>query len=208
MSVGLLVIVRNEIERIRDFLDYHLPFVDEISICDQMSDDGTYEVLQEYEKSSKIPFYLTRDDIGGTPEPSKQKTSEKLNSEWILYVDVDERFPLDFLKKMKKMLKDNDKRYDGYIFKRDNYFLVTIFDENVPIEPKKLWVKHPSEDSQLRLTRRRLSNFPDILHKRVRVDGKTSGDRIKVLKDAIEHRKTLEEQYEANRRYKKIHESY
>lgn len=194
-TIGLMMVVRNEAHRLLDCLDHHLPYVDEIAICDQESTDGTWQIIQEYQAKSKIPFYALQDKPHGYCEPSKQLTANQLKTDWILYLDPDEKFPKEFLEKMHEIVETGDA--DGYTFPRNNIFLVQVYDESVPIIPKWLRVRHPSRDYQLRLTRKSKSWFPEFLHNRVRVEGRN----IKKLGSAIDHIKTITEQWEDQKRY-------
>jgi glycosyltransferase involved in cell wall biosynthesis len=199
-TIGLMMVLRNERGRIKRCLNWHVPFVDEVAICDQESDDGTWEILKEYKKSVEKPFYLIRDKKWGFCEPSKQKTADLLKTDWVLYLDADEKFPKKFLKRMHKIVEEND--HYGYTFPRNNIFRVKVFSNNVPIVPKWLKVQHPSRDYQLRLTRRDLSCFPPHLHHRVRI--KSEKRNIGKMIYAIDHLKTLSEQWEDNQRYRII----
>lgn len=201
IKIGLMMVVRNEIKNIRECLEWHLPYVDEVSICDQQSTDGTWGILADFQKKSKIPFHLFIDEVWGYCEPSKQKTADKLNAEWILYVDADEKFSKAFLENMHNIIKDWDKAFDGFRFPRSNIFQVKVFDDNVPIKPKWLTVQHPARDPQLRLTRKSLSRFPVFLHHRVRIFNAKGEKRMQDLPYPIEHRKTVMEQIEDNERY-------
>lgn len=201
-TIGLMMVVRNELNRIKDCLDWHLPYVDEVAICDQMSDDGTYALLQTYLENQKIPFTLIRDKVHGYCEPSKQKTADLLNTDWILYLDPDEKFPKVFLEDMHHLVKTED--YDGFSFPRYNFFDVQVFDDNVPIEPKWLTVQHPAKDPQLRLTRKSVSKFPEFLHHRVRIFREDGSKHQWELLYPIEHHKTINEQWNDNSRYEVI----
>jgi glycosyltransferase involved in cell wall biosynthesis len=198
-TIGLMMVVRNEIKRIGKCLDWHLPYVDEVSICDQSSTDGTNQLLQEYKDKSKIPFRLWTDNPRGYCEPSKQITADLLKADWILYVDADEKFPIEFLKQMHNIV--DIAKVDGFRFPRYNYFEVQVYDDNVPITPKWVTVLHPAKDPQLRLTRRSLSKFPVYLHHRVRIFN-AKGEKLMVdLPYPIEHKKTVKDQLEDNKRY-------
>lgn len=193
-TIGLMMVVRNEAERIRECLEYHLPYVDEVAICDQSSDDGTFAILERLRRSCPIKFSLISDKNWGYCEPSKQTTADLLSTDWILYIDPDEQFPKQFLEVMHEMVKDKD--FNGYNFYRRNIFKVQVFDDNVPIEPKWLEVEHPKKDSQLRLTRKSVSLFPTFLHHRVRITGRAYTTMFPIL-----HRKTVSEQWQDNERY-------
>jgi hypothetical protein len=191
-TIGLMMVVRNEVKVIRDCLNFYTPYVDEIAICDQTSRDGTYKILQEYKPN--VPYRLWRDNPRGYCEPSKQITADLMKSDWILYVDPDERFPKEFLKQMHNIVENTS--MNGFNFPRDNFFEVQVFDDNVPIEPKWMIIKHPANDDQRRLTRRSVSVFPPHLHHRVRITGEAE-----TLPYRIRHIKTLTEQWQDNKRY-------
>lgn len=200
ITVGLMMVLRNEKNRIRECLDWHLPFVDCVAICDQESDDGTWEILKEYKEKSLVPFNLIGDKQWGFCEPSKQKTADLLKCDWILYVDADEKFHETFLNEM-HLICNNDK-VDGFMFPRDNFFKVQVFDDNVPIDPKFVIAKHPAKDPQLRLTRKSLSVFPEYLHHRVRINRADGNRYFWTLPYPIYHEKIFTEQWEDNKRYK------
>lgn len=201
-TIGLMMVVRNEVNRIKQFLDYTLPFVDAVCIADQQSDDGTWEILQKYQNTSKIPFDIWQDEKHGISEPSKQATADRLNTDWLLYLDPDEMVEINFLNTAHSLVLDEN--IDGYWLIRRNIFIVRVFGENTPIEPKVLEVTHPAVDRQLRLTRKKYSMFPTQIHVRVRVrrapneDGK---QRTKYLENIIEHKKTIKEQFDDDTRY-------
>lgn len=202
MQIGLLMVVRNEEHRLRQFFEHTLPFVDEVAIADQQSDDKTWEILEEYANKSKIPFHIWRDKQHGISEPSKQRTSELLNTDWILYLDPDEIVDLDFLKIMHKLIENDN--IDAYALRRRNIFNVRVFGNNTPIEPKILKVEHPARDIQVRLTRKKYSFFPPQIHVRVRVRrDKTVGSKelIETVNYNIIHEKTLQEQFDDDKRY-------
>lgn len=201
-TIGLMMVVRNEAERIKECLEWHLPYVDEAVICDQQSDDGTWEILKDYAKHSKKgKVKIFQDKQWGFCEPSKQAVADKMSTDWILYVDPDEQFPKSFLEIMHKQVEDE--RYDAYRFPRLNVFKIKVFDDNVPIEPKWIEAIHPKKDHQTKLSRRAVSTFPPYLHHRVRYDR----DGQKLLYDLpypIRHIKLISEQWEDNRRYAEV----
>ena len=53
MKLGCTLLVRDEIDMIKPWLEHHLPLVDEMVITDNNSIDGTRELLQKY-KSKKL----------------------------------------------------------------------------------------------------------------------------------------------------------
>lgn len=216
-TVGLLMGIYNEAARIAGCLEHHLPYVDEAAIVIQESDDGTEEVVATYlrenswnlvviEPESKTyvregwaKIHVLHFPKMGCSEATLQDGVDKLETDWVLYVDADEKFPVDFMKTMYVVLED--KRYDGYRFERDNYFSVRCFNEAVPIEPKVMIIKHPMRDQQVRLTRRSVSVFPRQIHVRARVRDAHGIEHIFSLSETIYHLKDIEEQWTDNRQY-------
>lgn len=201
-TIGLMLVVRNEGHRIKECLEWHLPYVDQVVLCDQQSSDNTLEIAQKCFEAWGGDWQILNDKDWGYCEPSKQKTADLLITDWILYVDPDEKFPKLFLEGMHKLIETEE--WDGFIFPRYNFFDVTIFDNNVPIEPKMMRIQHPKKDPQLRLTRRSVSKFPEFLHHRVRILNEKGEKRQFVLPYPIEHVKTIRDQWDDNRRYKAV----
>jgi glycosyltransferase involved in cell wall biosynthesis len=202
-TVGLLMGIYNEAERIKECLDYHLPYVEEVVIVIQKSDDGTEEVVREYMKNhDHTPMKILYYPKMGCSEATLQFGADELGTDWILYVDADEKFPKEFLEKMHDIIETNET--DGFWLERDNYFTVQIFNDAVPIEPKTITIKHPTRDRQFRLTRKSMSWFPPQIHVRCRVrgpQGNGTQERTKQLDYAIYHHKSLNEQWIDNLAY-------
>lgn len=199
-TIGLLMVVRNEAKRIKKCLELYLPYVEQAVICDQQSDDGTWEILKDYAMhSKKNKVKIWQDKKWGYCEPSKQKTFEMLSTDWVLYVDPDEEFPRSFLSIMHKQVEDE--KYDAYRFPRMNVFRMKVYDDNVPISPKWVEAVHPKGDHQTKLTRSEVSVFPPYLHNRVRYM-RGEEKRLYDLPYPIKHVKEITEQWEDNARYK------
>ena len=194
-----MMVVRNEAHRLKNFFDYTLPSVDAVCICDQQSDDGTWELIQEYKAKSKIPFEAWQDKQWGISEPSKQATADKLNTDWLLYLDPDEIVSPEFLVDMHKIIDRPD--IDGYFLLRKNLFEVRVFGDNTPIEPKVLVIEHPASDDQIRLTRKKYSIFPDLIHVAVRVYREDHTQKTQRTTYVITHKKTIKEQFDDDVRY-------
>ena len=216
-TVGLLFGIYNEAHRIAACLDYHLPYVDEAVIVIQASDDGTEEAVKNWllnagfiEQPQNENLVIYQNLFGkrvsvlhfpkmGCSEATLQDGVNILETDWVLYVDADEKFPIEILKDIHKIIATD--KYDGFRFNRDNYFRVRCFNEAVPIEPKFIVIKHPSRDQQIRLTRRSVSVFPRQIHVRARVRDKNGIEHIANLQEAIYHLKDIEEQWTDNRQY-------
>lgn len=198
MTIGLIMVVRNERERIEGCLKHHLQYFDEAVICDQSSDDGTWEALQAIQQASHIPIKIWQDKAHGNCEPSSNPTRDMLTTDWICWIDADEQFPVEFLQNMRKIAEDP--RFNGYWLKRQNSFIVKVYDESIPVEPKTAIAVHEKIEYQFRFYKRTAVHFPPFLHHRGRL---TEGQEGKLNNYTIIHRKTLEEQLLDNARYKK-----
>lgn len=199
-TVGFLMGVYNEEGRIRECLDYHLPFFDEVVISVQKSEDKTLEICQEYQAKSDKPFYILDKPKVGFSEKFLQEACDKLSTEWVLYCDADEKFDQMFLRKMHGILQ-KESFYNGFRFPRHNYFDIQVFNEAVPIEPKVIRARHPAHDDQVRLTRRSFTVFPPQIHVRARVRDESGDEKIKTLDFPMFHLKTLDEQWIDNKSY-------
>ena len=198
-KVGLLMGIYNEAHRVEACLKFHMPCVDEVVVVIQESDDGTEEVVERVKAEATIPFEILYFPKMGCSEATLQDGANKLTSDWILYVDADEKFPLPFLQRMHEEIKTTE--VDAFRFERDNWFNVRCYADSVPIEPKFITVQHPARDSQVRLTRASLSNFPRQIHVRCRVKRKDGSEHIRSLHDPIYHLKDIEEQWTDNINY-------
>lgn len=221
-TVGFLMGIYNEVGRIKECLEYHLPYFDDAVIVIQQSDDGTEQAVADFfqdwervgvdmagfpENMQAIEVYRQGEKIArvlhfpqmGCSEATLQDGVDTISSTWILYVDADEKFPIPFLKKMHTIVEDDF--YNGFRFERNNYFDVQFFNEAVPIEPKSMRIKHPARDQQVRLTRKSVSIFPRQVHVRARCRDETGDEKIKSLDYAMFHLKSLDEQWIDNKAY-------
>lgn len=94
MVVVMLLLVRDEADIIRFNLEYHLnAAIDHIIITDNMSVDGTRDILSEY---SHLPEVTLRDERGDDYAQGRWVTRmariaiDELGADWILSSDADE----------------------------------------------------------------------------------------------------------------------
>lgn len=200
-TVGFLAGIYNEGHRVVECLDWHMPYMDEAVIVIQQSEDGTEEIVDKYVKEHpEYKIKVLHFPKMGCSEKTLQFGANEITSEWIIYIDMDEKFPLNFLKNMKSIV-GSEEFYNGFRFKRHNWFDVQVFNDAVPIEPKVIRVRHPARDDQVRLTRRSMTIFPPQIHVRARVRDAEGDEKIKTLDYAMYHLKTLDEQWIDNKSY-------
>lgn len=206
MRVGLMMVVRNEAHRMAECLEHHLQYFDDAVICDQSSDDGTWDLLAncDFKLKNDQEFVLWQDKNHGHCAPSRQKTLDMLRADWVVMVDADEKFSTEFLTNVHNIAtKGEHHNIDCYTLLRQNSFDVQVYDDTVAAEPKWLHVTHPVIEKQFRFFAKRNAIFDDKLHGRVHFNhGKP--ENIGHLKYIIDHRKTLGEMQQDLARFKVI----
>ena len=113
MSIGVLVITYNEEEMLADCLD-SVTWADEIVVVDSDSKDKTREIAKEY--TDKV--YIREFD-----NFSNQRNFglEKLESDWILVLDADERVTPELQAEIEEKIVSGN--HDLYQIPRKNFFL-------------------------------------------------------------------------------------
>jgi glycosyltransferase involved in cell wall biosynthesis len=115
-KLSVIIITKNEEKNIRDCLE-SIKWADEIIVVDAFSNDRTIEIAKEY--TTKV---FQREWIGFADQ--KDYALSLATNEWILSLDADERVSHTLRSKIQEMISGNSiDKYDGYLIKRDNYFL-------------------------------------------------------------------------------------
>ena len=96
-KIGAIVIAKNEGKKIRNCLK-SISWVDEIIFVDTGSSDNTKEIAKKFTES--VYTYTT-----GSYDKWRNFGLKKSSSEWILYVDADERVTGDLKKEVLKIIK-------------------------------------------------------------------------------------------------------
>lgn len=113
MSISAIIITRNEEENIQDCIKT-LDFVDEIVVVDNFSTDNTIALATKLvTKVHKVPgldFSYLR-NVG----------REKAISEWLLYIDADERVSKELASEIKHAVKNA--KFSAFSIIRKNYYL-------------------------------------------------------------------------------------
>jgi len=162
-NITVAIISKNEEDIIKECLE-SIKWADEIIVVDAMSTDRTVEICKEY--TDKV-FQNKFADFSS----QKNFALSKAGNGWILFVDADERIPINLRYEISSLSSDEN---DGYRIPRKNM----IFGKHL---------KHGGhqDDLQLRLFRKDKSRFENPIHERVVVDG-----RVGKLRNSIEHYST------------------
>lgn len=163
MGISATIITWNEEANIRACLE-SLAWVDEIVVCDAISEDATVAICQEHgAKVVREPW------LGYARQ--KNRCLELASQDWILSVDADERVSPALRAEIERAAGSGE--HDGYRIPRRNYF-------------GGRWIRHGGwyPDYTLRLFRRGRGRFIDReVHEEVQVAG-----TVGTLREPLEHR--------------------
>lgn len=98
--ISAVLVVRNEIGRIETSLKALRPYVDEIVVVDQQSDDGTREAAES------LADKVYTDTLHGYAEASFPFAFSKASSEWILLISPDEELTQGFAQSLRILTAD------------------------------------------------------------------------------------------------------
>lgn len=156
-TVSLVTIVHNEGKNLAELIPNVLPYVDQILVVDDGSDDGSPEL------AAKLGACVIRNKWQGFGAQWNRGITEA-GSEWILIADSDQRIDPalgDFLKKLRT---SENVDADGYLVHRNNIFLGK-------------WMRHGGFYPDLpfpRLFRKGLAQFDEsaLVHERLVYTGR------------------------------------
>ena len=154
MKITACILTKNEEENIDRCLDSIFPYVDEIIVVDDCSNDNTLKILDEYRKNMRVfRKKLTRFD------EQRNYAAEKANNEWIFVIAPDEVAPVKLLTQLRGLA--NTSTYDAYYF--------PIEGEGMSEEEKR---EHNFPRFDIRLYRKSKAKYHGWVHEFVRVSGK------------------------------------
>lgn len=113
MKLTGIVIAKNEEEMIEDCLE-SLQFCDEIVVVDNESEDKTSEISEKY--GAKV-IKVKSDDFSKL----RSEGLKNLSSDWVLYLDADERVTPELGKEIKQIII-NPGEFKAFRIKRKNYY--------------------------------------------------------------------------------------
>lgn len=149
--ISAIIITKNEEKMITDCLK-SLGFCDEIVVIDSGSTDDTLTIVRRF--TDKI-FQIETDDFSKMRNFGK----EKATSDWLLYIDADERVSDLLREKIREYV--NQTQYAGFEIHRKNNFLGE-------------WMQHGGWENEylLRLMKKnKLQDWYGKLHETAKVDG-------------------------------------
>ena len=112
-KISGIIIAKNEEKMIGEALD-SISFCDELIVVDSGSTDSTKKIAEE--KGAKI-YEINSNDFS----EMRNLGLEKSSSEWILYIDADERADSRLQEEVKKTVSESS-AYSAFYLKRKNYY--------------------------------------------------------------------------------------
>jgi len=99
LKTGVILMIKNEIDIIRIFIEHALALFDTIVIVDHNSDDGTYETLSSISKiTGRIVLFrlLETEYLQALTMNHIARTCERLDDvDWLFFLDADEFLPFE-----------------------------------------------------------------------------------------------------------------
>src|SRR5438477_3023421 len=116
-SLSAVILTKNEEKNIVDCLD-SLSWVDQIIVLDDFSEDRTIEVIRTLSYKDKILIYKRR--LDGDFSEQRNYAMTKVKTEWILFVDSDERVTDELKAEINDLLilERNFKKNSGFYLRR------------------------------------------------------------------------------------------
>lgn len=150
MKLVMTLLVRDEEDSIKANIDFHkAQGVDFFIITDNLSDDGTTEILKDYEKSGVIRYVWEKsDDYNQKKWVSRMARMAfvEYGADWIINSDTDE-FWYPKSGNLKKVFQLIPGEYDLARVKRYNFVPLDNADESIPFYHRMIYREIVSKNS-------------------------------------------------------------
>ncbi|RWQ71108.1 glycosyltransferase [Bacillus cereus] len=133
-TITLCLMVKNEEQFLEKCLKNVQSIVDDIFIMDTGSEDTTIDIAKQY--TNNVWTKCFNNDFGAM----RNEILEKVETEWVLFLDADEYFPNTDLYKIKNLLENIPNNVGGIRFYRYNFFATGGWYSNKVL---KLFRNHP-----------------------------------------------------------------
>lgn len=119
-SLGVCAISYNEEQDLPDFIEHLIPWVDEIVIIDDGSEDATQDIALRY-SNRNVKFIHSPRKEKEYYSHQRNKAIRASTSDWLLHMDIDERVTPGLACEILEAIRNE--KYDGYRYRRLNFFL-------------------------------------------------------------------------------------
>jgi glycosyltransferase involved in cell wall biosynthesis len=184
-TLTVIIPTFNEVDYIKDALQ-SVQFADEIIIVDSFSKDGTQEIAKRF--PTKI---LERKFDNFSAQ--KNFAIEQATSDWILFIDADERVTRSLEAEIKKTLEQP--KHSGYKINFPHFFMTRFL--------------YFQSNDVLRLVKRKGANFTGLVHEKLHCNGSVGKLKQKMIHytyKGLNHYITKKEKYawfQAEQRFEK-----
>jgi len=111
MKLSVVILAKNEVDNIRTCIE-SANFADEIVVVDDWSTDRTNEI------AGKLGAVVYKRKLGSDFSAQRNFGLEKVNGEWVLFLDADERVSIPLKKEILQKVKSSANKYSGFYLKR------------------------------------------------------------------------------------------
>ena len=113
LKIDIIILTKNEEDVLEDAICSVKGWAENIFIIDDFSNDRTHEIA----KKNHVQFFTNK-----FIDFSQQRNFgiKKVKSDWVMYLDADERLTDDFKKELE--IKINENKYSGFEIKRKTYY--------------------------------------------------------------------------------------
>jgi hypothetical protein len=122
MKLAMTLLVKNEIDIIKDHIEYHLPKVDMLIVMDNCSNDGTFEYLESVKDDKLILLTQAAQNYNQSMWVTRMVNfAIRLKADWVINADADEFFVGDLKTVISKLANE------GYnqIYPKGSMFYIT-----------------------------------------------------------------------------------
>jgi len=130
-GITLCCITLNEEKEIKEFIEYHRPYVDKVVMVDGGSKDRTVEI------ASPLVDDLIIRKFDGHYSNQANRCTERAKTDWIFLVDCDERAEIGLLKNLRNLI--NQEEVDCWGIPRKNYIDGAYDPEHFPDYQERLY---------------------------------------------------------------------
>lgn len=107
IKISACILSRNDSQFIKECIDSIYPYIDEIIILDASDDDSTYNIIKDIKNSlsySSKSIIYERTYVSQNVSTDRNKMQQMASGDYVLHIDCDERFDIDFLSLMKPII--------------------------------------------------------------------------------------------------------